>query len=257
VAFSLAGADWPEDIDLLHRGLTGRLGLAPARATVVNDAIGGLRSGTVDGVGIAVVCGTFNAVGARNAAGDVFHCGFWPDRTGGFDLGTEALHAVERHGLGMGPATALTGPVLGHFGAGDALDLLHAFTRRQDKIAPWSVQELCPILLDTAAAGDAVAREIVLRAGGWLGAQARVCAARVGLALDGCPVVLTGGVFGHPAPELAGAVMAGLPGALAARPAAPPVVGAVLLAADAAGIGLDGDSITGRLAAAPRPDRPS
>jgi len=46
-----------------------RLKVAPL---VVNDAIGPIRTGTDDGVGAAVVCGTGGAVGARNARGDVF-----------------------------------------------------------------------------------------------------------------------------------------------------------------------------------------
>src|SRR6266581_2487951 len=54
-AFSLAGADWPEDFELLRRGLAERLELA-AEPRVVNDAIGAIRSGTDDGVGVATVC---------------------------------------------------------------------------------------------------------------------------------------------------------------------------------------------------------
>src|SRR5437016_5558057 len=80
-AFSLAGADWPEDFDLLRAGLAEQLELA-VEPFVVNDAIGALRSGTDDGVGVAAVCGTGGAIGARNDRGDVFHLGFWPDGTG-------------------------------------------------------------------------------------------------------------------------------------------------------------------------------
>src|SRR4051812_10237210 len=87
---SLAGADWPEDIELLT-GVVAEVGLADP--LVVNDAIGGLRSGSPSWEGVAVVAGTFNAVGARNRDGRVFHLGFWPDRTGAFDLGYEALKA--------------------------------------------------------------------------------------------------------------------------------------------------------------------
>ena len=110
--FSLAGADWPEDIGLLEHEVGARL--AVTDPLVVNDAIGALRSGSPGWEGIAVVCGTFNAVGARNADGRVFHLGFWPDRTGGaFDLSTAALRAVYREALGLGPATRADAARLG------------------------------------------------------------------------------------------------------------------------------------------------
>src|SRR5919204_4180137 len=56
-AFSLAGADWPEDFELLRRALAEALGLTEP-PIVVNDAIGAIRSGTHDGVGAAIACGT-------------------------------------------------------------------------------------------------------------------------------------------------------------------------------------------------------
>src|SRR5262249_42138752 len=109
--FSLAGADWPEDFVLLRRELRERLGLREEPA-VVNDAVGGLRCGTDDMVGVAVVIGTYSAVAARRAGGKPFHLGFWPDSTGAFALGSLALAAVWREMLGLGPETSLLGRAL-------------------------------------------------------------------------------------------------------------------------------------------------
>ncbi len=81
-AFSLAGADWPEDFTLLETALRERIGL-PSAPLVVNDAIGALRTGSPDWTGVAVVSGTYNAVGARHPDGRVFHVGFWPDGRAG------------------------------------------------------------------------------------------------------------------------------------------------------------------------------
>lgn len=231
---SLAGADWPEDVILLRDQVHERLAL-PRAPLVVNDAFGGMRTGTATGEGMAVVCGTFNAVGARHRDGRTFSCGFWPDRTGGFDLGTEAARAVYREGLGLGPATALTPAALACFDAADPLALLHAFTRRTDPLPAWDVQRLTPLLLDAADADDAVALEIVRRAGTWLGDQARVSAGRVDLTVEGAVVVLSGGVLQHPSTVLADAVVDRLPGAVPTRPTAPPLVGALLLGYDALG----------------------
>src|SRR6266566_358767 len=127
-AFSLAGADWPEDFELLRRGLAERLELA-TEPLVVNDAIGAIRSGTDDGVGVATVCGTGGAIGARNGRGEIFHLGFWPDGTGALALGSEGLAAVWRAGIGVGPETSLTVRALERWDSPDPLSLLHAFTR--------------------------------------------------------------------------------------------------------------------------------
>ena len=236
-AFSLAGADWPEDFTLLAGELHRRLALRAA-PLVVNDAIGALRTGSPDWTGIAVVSGTYNAVGARHPDGRVFHLGFWPDGAGGRDLANEGLRAVYHAALGMGPATALTERALALYGVPDAIALLHEFTRRGGLAEP-ERDRLAPVVLDAADAGDAVAREIVEGKGHVLGLQARACAGQLELPLDGTRVVLTGGVFGHPTERLAAATMAELPGAVPVRHGPPPVAGALLLALDRLGVPID------------------
>jgi N-acetylglucosamine kinase-like BadF-type ATPase len=233
-AFSLAGADWPEDFALFEEELTARIGL-PATPLVVNDSIGALRAGSDDWTGIAVVAGTYNAIGARHPDGRVFHLGFWPDGAGGREIARDGLRAVYRAGIGMGPDTALTGLALELYGAADAIGLLHAFTRRggldqaeQDRFAA--------VVIDAADEGDPIARAIVDGKARILGVQARATAEQLDLALDGTRVVLAGGVFSHRSERLAHGVMAELPGAVPVRKAPPPVAGALLLALDRAGI---------------------
>jgi len=252
-AFSLAGADWPEDFLLLERELPERLGLRET-PIVVNDSLGALRSGSPDWAGVAVVAGTYNAIGARRADGEVFHIGFWPDGAGGRDIAREGLRAVYRAELDLGPPTVLVGRTLALYGAADGIALLHEFTRRGG-LQVRDQDRLAPVVLDAADDGDAVAREIVAAKGRVLGEQARVCATRAGLALDGARVVLTGRVLEHPTPLLADAVMAQLPGAVAVRHGAPPVLGALLLAFDRIGLARDGDAAA--LAAALDPERRS
>ena len=109
--FNLAGADWPEDIELLGRAIPELVGLR-CEPLVVNDAIAPIRAGTVDGAGVSVVCGTFGTTAARNPEGRTYHVGFWPDMTGGRGLGRDGLAAVWRSGLGLGPETALTARAL-------------------------------------------------------------------------------------------------------------------------------------------------
>jgi N-acetylglucosamine kinase-like BadF-type ATPase len=126
--------------------------------------------------------------------------------------------------------------VLAAFNVSDWRALMHAFSRLDAPLSGREVQRLAPLVLDIADAGDACAREIVTRTGAILGEQGRVAAAHAGLALEGCPVVLTGGVLQHPSALLAKAIMAHLPGAVAMRPTAPPVAGALLIAFDALGV---------------------
>jgi N-acetylglucosamine kinase-like BadF-type ATPase len=243
--FSLAGADWPEDFTLLEAALGERLALAVA-PLVVNDAIGALRGGSPDWTGIAVVSGTYNAVGARHPDGRVFHLGFWPDAVGGREFGRQGLHAVYRAELGIGPETVLTERALALYGAGDPIGLLYEFTRRGG-LEEHEKDRLAPVVLDAADEGDAVARAIVDEKGRVLGGQARACAARLGLPLEGARVVLTGGVFGHPTDRLAEATMAELPGAVAVRHPAPPIAGALLLALDRIGVSADPDAVVAGL----------
>jgi N-acetylglucosamine kinase-like BadF-type ATPase len=244
-AFSLAGADWPEDFALLEHALRERLGL-PSPPFVVNDAMGALRAGTPDWVGLSIVSGTYNAIGARHPDGRVFHLGFWPDGAGGRNIGSDALRAVYHEALGMGPETALTGAALALYGAEDAIGLLHAFTRRGG-LAESEVDRLAPVVLDAADAGDAVAQAIVADKGGILGRQGRASAARLGLPLAGTRVVLIGRVFAHPSERLADATMAELPGAVPVRPQVPAVTGALLLALDRLGVEADAGAVAAGL----------
>ena len=234
-AFSLAGADWPEDFEYLRAGLAAQLELTD-EPYVVNDAIGAIRSGTDDFVGVAAVCGTGGAVGARNARGEIFHLGFWPDGTGASTLGGEGLDAVWRAGLGVGPQTSLTERALERWDRPDPISLLHAFTRIGAETDPRFQRSLfAGAVLDEADAGDAVAREIVERTGGHLGDYARVCAGATGQLGSPFALVLSGGVLRHPSRLLCESILGRLPDAEPVYPALEPVAGAVLLAADLAG----------------------
>jgi N-acetylglucosamine kinase-like BadF-type ATPase len=237
--FNLAGADWPEDFELLRTAIPELVGLK-SEPVVVNDAIAPIRAGTVDGAGVSVVCGTYGTTAARNRAGDTYHVGFWPDRTGARGLGQDGLAAVWRSELGLGPATALTGRSLELYGSATPIELLHSFTRRggwpeQDK------ERLAPVVLDEAAKGDPVAAAIVANHGRILGGQARACADAVGLLGAGrFPLVMTGGVFHNAsAVILSDAILSHVPEADPVPLHHAPVIGALLLAFDQAGLDPD------------------
>ena len=244
--FSLAGADWPEDHDYLRGHLRKRsFGFEPV---VLNDSMGGLRLGSRAWEGIAVICGTGNAVGARRRDGACFHLGFWPDTVGAATLSQAALDAVLRHHLDLGPSTSLTDRALGLYGAADPIDLQHRFTGR-DGLGRTDLVRMSPVLLDEADRRDEVALEIVTAAGRAMGGQGRASAARIGLEVTGATTVLGGGLFQHPTTVLADAVMAELPGAVAHRTVLPPVIGAVMAALDQIGAESDPERLNRSLRA--------
>lgn len=235
--FSLAGADWPEDYALLEAHLRAR-GFGRC-ITVVNDGLGPLRAGSPDGTGVAVVCGTGLAVGARGPAGATWHGSFWLETRGARRLGGSALRAAVRAELGIAPPTSLTHRLSAFHGVGTVEEALHLFTRRRDDGRP-PIADLATLLFDEAAAGDPVAGEIVDRAGEEIAAYALVAARRVHLPDTPWPLVLAGGVFRHPSQLLARAIAAGVqreyPTARPVRPRLEPAAGALLLGFDTAGI---------------------
>jgi N-acetylglucosamine kinase-like BadF-type ATPase len=247
-AFSLAGADWPEDIDLLETAVR-RLGYG-RKTEVVNDAIGALRAGTPDGVGVGVTCGTGIAIGARNAAGDIWYSGHWPVAWGGSELGWQALRAVYAAELGLARETSLTRGILDHFEVETVEEVLHRTTARGNT---WSAQKqarLAPLLLDHANDGDAVACEIVTEAAGRHAAAALAAADAVGLRQSPFRLVLNGGVLRHPSQLLETLIRTRVeeqaPAVETVHDPPEPVFGAVLLALDLTG-DKDGPAVVERL----------
>lgn len=234
---SLAGADWPEDIELIRcelaaRGLTRNL-------SVYNDAIGALRAGTPDGFGVAVACGTGAATGARAPDGRWWHNSYWQVPQGAHELGEAALAAVYRAELGLDPPTRLTERVLDFFRLPTVERVLHRTTARHQPPNP-DLGPLARVLLDVAHDGDPAARRIVQQHGAALGEYALVAARQVGLEHTNFILVMAGGVLRHPSPLLKTAlverVRADVPGVRPVMSPFEPVVGAVLLALEAAGV---------------------
>ncbi len=234
-AFSLAGADWPEDFTLLEDAMRAR---AYGRSmVVVNDAMGALRAGSPDGMGVVVACGTGAAVGARGMDGLIWHSSFWQGTQGADELSKRALWAVYRAELGIDPPTILTERILAAFGARNVEEILHRLTAR-DLPRPEIRRQLVRPLFDAADAGDPAARRIVISHGKALGDYAIVAARKVGLLETPFTLVLTGGVLRHPSPLLRDALVERVreitPDVHALQSRFEPVVGAVLLALELA-----------------------
>jgi len=232
--FSMAGADWPEDIDLLRRAMI-KFGFGQ-RIQIVNDALGALRAGAPDGIGAAVICGTGIAIGARNTQERIWYSGHWAVAFGGAEFGQRALLAVYEAHLGLGPPTSLTDSVISFFDATSTEEVLHRCTARGTDRHWMEQARLAPLLIQEAASGDEVACAIV-REGGTRNADVALVAARaVGLDAGPFPLVLAGGVLRHPSrlleKTIRDRVMESLPMVSVVDNSPEPVVGAVLLARD-------------------------
>ncbi len=253
--FGVGGYDWPSE-----RGDTlacvGRLGLA-SPVEIVNDATLGLLAGTSEGWGVAVVSGTgCNCRGwdrGRRSEGKVTGHGLWMgEAAGASDLAFKALHAVSYEWTRRGPATRLTQAFLSHTGAGSLPELLESITLGRAEIDA----SLAPLIFQVASGGDPVARELIRWAGCELGELAKAVIRQLEFEALDFEVVLVGSMFDGGAmliEPMRDTICALAPGARLVRVTAPPVLGAVLLGMEQAGL-TPGEAVRRTLAASfPKP----
>ncbi|MCL2647124.1 MAG: hypothetical protein FWD61_08980 [Phycisphaerales bacterium] len=229
-AFSLAGADWPEDVQFLENALRH---YAPKTA-VFNDAIGAIIAGAPEGWGVSCVCGTGGTSGARSPNGNTWHGGFFHDSScGGDNLGRAALAAIKQSDLQLAPPTLLTRLILEHYRVPSVEALIHAHTRRENRL-PRNAASLARLVLDAAAQSDAAARQILDTQAFSAAKYVILAAKQVGILDQPFPLVLAGGVFRHPSHLLETTLLQHLrtltPNACPIRAQIEPAAGALLAA---------------------------
>jgi len=157
---------------------------------------------------------------------------------GSAQLGQKTLDAVYRSELGIEPPTTLTQRVLDFFHLDTVEEVLHLFTSRERR-PPSRVDQLTPILLDEAQAGDSVASRVVQEHGRALGDYALAAARRVGIEGTAFTLVLAGGVFRHPSKLLEDAIIERVrttsPDVRPTRCRFEPIIGVLFTALEAAG----------------------
>ena len=236
VVATLAGADYPEDMRMLELAIA-RLDIGP-EVVVLNDTFGALRAGASAGWGVGLVCGQGINAGAiapdgRQArfpgVGDV--AGDWG---GGGGISMAALKAAVRGSDGRGPRTELERAVPRFFGAKTPAALTRAFYF--GRIPESRISSLAPIVFETAANGDEVARSIVDRLADELSLMAASLIRRLHMTRLEVEVVLAGGVFRTTDPDFYARLDEGIrraaPRARMVKLDAPPVCGALLIGMD-------------------------
>ncbi len=234
--YSLAGADYPEDVRLLRRSIEAA-GLATS-TTVLNDTFGALRAGTHRPWGVVLICGQGSNAAAvapdgRSARFDGVgeYSGDWG---GGGSIGQAALAAAVRGRDGRGPRTTLERSVPASFGLASPRALTKALYVGQ--VDHHRVSELAPMVFEASQGGDAVARSIIDRLADELVGMASALIRRLRLGRLDPEVVLAGGVFRTRDStfydRLERGIHAAAPAARLVRLAAPPVLGAALIGLD-------------------------
>jgi len=246
VSCGLGGADLPEDFAMLQPALE-QLNLG-ARVDLRNDTQVALRAGTHESWGVVLICGTgFNAAGRAPDGREICFPGLgWlsGDWGGSSMLAMEMVRLVMREDDGRGARTALTPMLLSALGQPSAYELMRALYHKQIE-RPVLVSTV-PLLFRAARQGDVPAQNLIIQLGEELGASAVAVIRRLGLEAEPVEVVLGGSVFKGEGPLLTDTLLQVIhraaPEAVLVRPAFEPVVGAVLLGLEAAGVRVDDET---------------
>jgi N-acetylglucosamine kinase-like BadF-type ATPase len=235
--FGVAGFDWPSEKEATLQSIR-TLGLS-GLVEAVNDTIIGLMAGSEAGWGIGVVSGTgCNCRGwdqVHQREGMVTGAGLWMgEGAGASELLQRAVMALSHTWSGRGPQTRLAQAFLQKTSARDLSDLLEGLINERYTVQP----DFAPQIFRVAAAGDAVAQEVVQWAASELAEIAKAVIRQLDFQALEFDVVMIGSMFnaGPPLIEpMQANISAFAPGARFVRLSTPPVIGGVLLALEIAG----------------------
>lgn len=236
--FGVAGFDWPSE-GQATRHVIERLALhAPYQ--FVNDTVPGLLAGSDEGWGVVVVSGTgSNCRGwdrERKREGRVTGHGIlMGEGAGASELVHRCMQIIGYSWTRRLPETALATALVAYVGASDIEDLLRGYTTHEYRIGADAAQ----IIFEVAGMGDHAARELIRWAGSELGELANAVIRQLAFEELDFDVVLTGSMFQSGAvliEPMRETIHKVAPGARLVHLGVPPVVGAVMLGMEAAGL---------------------
>ncbi len=241
-AFYLAGDDTREDHARLGQALAEAL---PPRAVYQwdNDCWAALRGGTRKGWGAVCIGGSGTNSAAVSPEGrrailrgigrDVGSPG------GASDIAREAIFVAFRMDEGMRPRTRLHGAVLEALGLPDYDAVVRDYMENSFAFSYRAMGVVTPLVFRLADEGDGVAQDILIEMGRLMGEQTGAVIKRAGIERLEADVVLAGSTYRGQSPllidSLTTAVHRAAPRATPVLPRYQPVVGAYLLALEAAG----------------------
>jgi N-acetylglucosamine kinase-like BadF-type ATPase len=239
MGLGIAGYDWPGEKPVMVEAIESLA--IPAPFQFVNDAVIGLIAGAEAGWGVAVDAGTGNNVRGRNQAGEMGR--ITGNSVACYEFGG-AGELVWRAGIAVihawtqrGPQTALTQIFLDYAEVDSEDRLIEMMAMRQMQFPPTLALEVFRL----AAEGDAVAQDVIDWTAGELGHNVNAVIRQIDLREKVFDIVLIGSLFNAGEAyiqPLRRTVQAFAPGANLIRLAVPPVIGALLLAAETAGLSI-------------------
>lgn len=241
VFFGMAGVVSAADRDII-RTVARRLQLGDA-IHVDHDIRIALAGGLSGRPGIALIAGTGSSCFGMNAAGERWQAGGWghliSDEGSSYWFGWNAIRLAAGAGDGRWQ-TALYTPVMRQLGIAGVADL-HQRLYTQG-ISKAEVASFAPLVMEAAAAGDALAQALIRQGVHELALMVTAVARNLGWAAAPCEVTLTGGLWRAGDVVLTPfrtALTALLSQARIVMPELPPVIGACVLALQQAGIPID------------------
>lgn len=237
MGFGISGFDWASEEPKMHEAIK-TLGIN-CTYQITNDVTVGLIAGTSEGWGVAVDAGTGNNVRGRDRTGRLGRitgnsvwCG---EIGGGGEMVWLATIAVIHAWTSRGPQTKLTQLFMDFAEIETEFDLIEGIATDQINLPPILAEEIFRL----AAEGDQVAGEIVNTSAIELAENVNAVIRQLDLQTQPFEIVLIGSIFKAGEPYLKPfrqAVQAFAPSARLIQLSVPPVVGAVLLAAESSGI---------------------
>lgn len=192
--FGMAGADRDEDFRIVQELLAPVLPNG-IRWSFENDAILGLWAGTIDGIGVGVICGTGTNVVGVNGTGkkvQVGGMGFtFGDRAGGSYIGQLAIARAMRGKEGRGEPTRLYERICEYYKMDDLLDLVDWMYEGKSL----GYARLVPLVVEVAGQGDRVAQSILVDVGHELGVSTNAAIRQLFNLEERVKVVGIGSVF--------------------------------------------------------------
>jgi N-acetylglucosamine kinase-like BadF-type ATPase len=165
---------------------------------IIGDVMAAAAAGLREGPGVLLWSGTGSFVLARDEHGELHRIGgrgyLLGDQGSGYDLVRRAAMACVQAGDDLGPATSLTTSLTAAFFAPSPQRLGAAM----QSMSTGAVASQLPVVLAAAAAGDEVARGVIIDGVRALVQQAEAAVRRAGLRWSGLPVVFGGGVLTVP-----------------------------------------------------------
>jgi len=225
----VAGASVPEFRMSLQRLISS---IVPGEVQVIGDNVIAMEAAFGAGPGVIVISGTGSICFGRNERGETTRAGGWghaiSDEGSGHWIGKQAVIAAMR-AHDRGRETRLMQDILGGWEIATMQDLV----RVANGTPPPDFSKLFPLVAEAAEAGDAVAGEVLKRAGSELGELALIVISRLWNENEPAKVAMVGGAFAnsrHVRDAFAGQILHARRNAEVNLSVVEPVAGALALA---------------------------